>query len=67
MSLRYFHVVFIVLSVAMTALVGGWGLNRYFTAGNGSDLALAVIFLVFGLVLVLYGLRFFHKLKELEG
>lgn len=66
MSLRYFHVVFIVLSVAMTALVGGWGLNRYFTQGSRSDLALAVTFLVFGLVLVLYGLRFFHKLKELE-
>ena len=67
MSLRIFHVVFIVLSVAMSALVGGWGLSRYFASGNGHGLALAAIFFLLGTVLVVYGLRFFHKLKELES
>jgi len=66
MSLRFFHVIFIVLCVAMAALVGGWSLHRYVEAGRGSDLALAVTFFVFGFVLVLYGMRYFHKLKELE-
>ena len=67
MSLRFFHVIFIVTAIAMAALVGGWGLRRYFTIGNGSDLALAMTFFGLGIILVLYGIRFFHKLKELEA
>ena len=65
MSLRAFHVLFIVLSIAMSAFVGAWGFNRY-RAGEGAEgLILAVVFFVFGLALVVYGARYFAKLKEL--
>jgi membrane protease YdiL (CAAX protease family) len=67
MSLRYFHVLFIIVCVALAALVGGWGLRRYLVAGSGADLGLALVFFVMGFVLILYGLRFFNKLKELES
>ena len=66
MSLRIFHVLFITLSVAMAAVVGGWGVQRYRNDGDSGALALGGIFFLLGLALVVYGTRYFRKLKELE-
>ena len=66
MSLRIFHVLFITLSVAMAAVVGGWGAQRYWKHGDGGALAVGAIFFSLGVVLVIYGTRYFGKLKELE-
>ncbi len=65
MSLRAFHLLFIALSIAMSAVVGGWGLQRWLAGGEAADLALGAFFFLFGFTLVLYGVRTWRKLREL--
>lgn len=65
MSLRLFHVLFIALAIALSAMVTGWGIQQYLTLGDKSGLVLAGVFFIIGLALVLYGSRYFRKLKEL--
>ena len=66
LSLRSFHVVFIVASIALSLWVGVWGVQRYFESGSGTGLATGVIFFLGGFVLLIYGMRFFAKLKRLD-
>jgi len=66
MSLRAFHVLFISCSILLSAGVGGWGLQSYLTTEDTGSLALGVAFFALGLVLLLYGVRTFKKLRELE-
>jgi hypothetical protein len=65
-SLRLFHVLFIALSIALSAVVSAWGVQRFLDRGESSGLVLAVVFIVAGLSMVVYGSRYFQKLKELE-
>ena len=65
MSLRVFHIVFIAVCIALSAWVGVWGIRDYMAERSVGALALAIVFLVGGLVLVLYGRKAFDKLKEL--
>lgn len=58
MSLRAFHILFIIVTVLLCLFVGLWGLR------NGS-VALGVTFFVVGAVLIEYGRRFFRKLREI--
>jgi len=66
MSLRIFHVVFIVASIALSAFVGGWGFWRYSAGGGGTDLVLALLFLACGAALVGYAAKAFQKLREVS-
>ncbi len=66
MSLRIFHILFIALSIALSAMVAGWGVQQYLTLGDKGGLVLAGVFFIIGLALVVYGTRYFHKLKELS-
>jgi hypothetical protein len=65
MSLRVFHIVFIAVCIALSAWVGVWGIRAYMADHSAGALALAIVFLVGGLVLVLYGRKAFDKLKEI--
>ncbi len=65
MSLKAFHLLFIALSIALSAGVGGWAIQRYLGGGGAGDLALGMVFFAGGLALLVYGGRFFRKLKEL--
>lgn len=65
MSLRLFHVIFIVVSVLLSVFVGAWGIWFFSTTGQVSGLALSAAFALMGAALVWYGNRFFEKLKEL--
>jgi hypothetical protein len=65
MSLRIFHIIFVVVSVLLCLFVGVWGIRHYGVEHDGSSLALAVIFLGCGAALVVYGFRVYRKLKEL--
>ena len=65
MSLRIFHILFIALSIALSAMVAGWGVQQYLTLGEKGGLVLAAVFFLIGCALVVYGTRYFHKLKEL--
>ena len=66
MSLRVFHVLFIALSIALSAMVAGWGVQQYLASQGRDGLILAGVFFVVGLALVVYGARTFQKLKELS-
>ncbi|HVT43511.1 MAG TPA: hypothetical protein VMT00_03895 [Thermoanaerobaculia bacterium] len=66
MSLRIFHVIFIVSSIALCGLAGGWSIRRYLETGAGSHLGMAVLFLAAALGLIAYAFRAFRKLRELR-
>lgn len=65
MSLRIFHVVFIVASVALCLYVGLWGVREFVRTSSNGGLALAVVFFACGGALVVYGKKTFRKLREL--
>ncbi|MEO8035948.1 MAG: hypothetical protein ABI837_16035 [Acidobacteriota bacterium] len=65
MSLRIFHIIFIVVSVLLCLFVGGWGIRQYALEHDASSLLLSGIFLLCGAGLVVYGSRVYRKLKEL--
>jgi membrane protease YdiL (CAAX protease family) len=65
MSLRVFHIVFVIVCIALSLWVGVWGIHDYMQERSIGALALAIVFLLSGLVLVLYGRRAFEKLRDL--
>lgn len=66
MSLRIFHIVFIVAAFGLSLFVTLWGFREYMTTHSGGALALAIVFLVAAVVLIAYSFRAFAKLKELD-
>ncbi len=67
MSLRIFHIVFIVLSTITAFGFAAWGLAEYQTTGAMVDLWLAIGAVVVGIALIWYGNKFFKKLKTLKS
>jgi steroid 5-alpha reductase family enzyme len=65
LSLRSFHLFFIAVSVLLAAWVGVWGVQSWQATGSGGDLTLGLLFVVLGVVLLVYGLRARKKLREL--
>ena len=65
MSLKAFHIFFITLSMLLSLLVGGWGVNRYLTGDSLEGLVLGVFFFLFAVALLVYGLYFLRKVDEL--
>ncbi len=65
MSLRIFHLVFIIVCVALSLWVGVWGIRGYMNERSVGALSLGILFLLSGVVLVVYGRRAFEKLRDL--
>ena len=65
MSLRFFHILFIVLSALMSLVVGIWAIDAYRTDASPTWLALAILAFVGGGLLVVYGNRFLQKTRKL--
>jgi hypothetical protein len=65
MSLRIFHIIFVIVCVGLAVCVGAWGIRAWMTERSPGALALGIVFLLSGLVLVLYGKRAFAKLRDL--
>ncbi len=65
MSLKAFHLVFVVASILLGMGVGGWGIHQYQSKGDIELLILGIIFLVMGIGLVLYGKRMLKKTKDI--
>jgi hypothetical protein len=59
MSLKAFHLLFIVASILLCWSVGGWSVNRGNPAG-------AIVCTAAGLGLVGYGAFFLRKLKKIQ-
>lgn len=66
LSLRSFHVVFIVMSILLSVGVGLWGAQQFLQRSSGQGLVMAAIFLLCGALLSVYAVRYFGKLRRLE-
>jgi ABC-type Mn2+/Zn2+ transport system permease subunit len=64
-SLRAFHLLFITLSVILTAFFATWALGQYSAAHDASYVVVAAGSLAAGLGLVLYGAQFQRKTRNL--
>ena len=65
MSLKSFHIFFIVVSTLTTFGFGIWSLLESRRTGQTSDVVLGIVSLAASVSLVIYGLRFFKKLKQM--
>ena len=65
MSLRAFHIVFVIVTVALSLYVTVWGIREYAQERDLAALALAMLFLVAGVGMVIYGKKVFAKLRDL--
>lgn len=66
MSLRFFHIVFISICVVMSLFVGGWGVQEYLQTQSLTALVLAILCFLLGFGLIVYGVKVYAKLKELD-
>jgi hypothetical protein len=65
MSLRFFHIVFIIVSVLLSLVVGLWAIDAYRTDGSTTWIALAALAFAGGGFLVVYANRFLQKMRKL--
>lgn len=66
MSLKAFHVFFVVLSVLCALGFGAWSIADYLRTGSGGVLALGILGFVGAAALVFYGFWFLRKLKNVS-
>lgn len=65
MSLKTFHLLFVTASVILAFGFGAWGIEAYSSRGEEGTLLLALLSLLFGAGLIVYGVRVRTKLKGL--
>ena len=63
MSLKAFHVVFVVASILLSGVLTAWSYGHYSTAGGSDMLALAILGVVSIAALIVYGVWFLKKMK----
>ncbi len=63
MSLKAFHIVFIILSTALTVGFGVWATRDFAQSGSLVNLSLGVGSFIGSVVLAVYGVWFLRKLK----
>ncbi len=66
MSLKAFHIVFVVVVIATAVVVGAWGLRHYRANGDTLSLALGIGSLVLAIGMIPYGVWFLRKLKHVS-
>lgn len=65
MSLRAFHIIFIIATIVLSLYVALWGIREYAQGRNGGALGLGIVFLLTAVALMIYGKKAFAKFKEL--
>jgi hypothetical protein len=65
MSLKAFHIFFVVVSILLSLWVGVWGVQSYRAQGGASHLALAIVFFALGAALLVYGRLVARKLRAI--
>ncbi len=66
MSLRAFHIVFVICTIVLSLFVALWGIREFSEQRDVSSLALGILFLVTAVALMVYGKKVARKLKELQ-
>lgn len=62
LSLRSFHLVFVVIVIIAADMFGAWGVWTYSQTGEGWTLTAGILSFVAGLALIAYALWFVKKL-----
>ena len=65
MSLRAFHIVFVIVTVVLSLYVAVWGIREFAQERSTMGLVLAILFLITAIGGMVYGRKAFTKLKEL--
>ena len=65
MSLKAFHLIFVIASILLGLGVGGWGIHEYRTQGELGSLVIGVVFFTMGIALFFYGRRMLKKTKDI--
>jgi hypothetical protein len=66
MSLKAFHVFFIVISVLLCLGFGAWCLDSDYARGRAAYTVAGYVSFGMGVLLVLYEIRFLRKFKDLD-
>ncbi len=66
MSLKAFHIVFVVMSILLAFFCGIWLLHEYASDHDTPELAAGVLFLLAGGGLICYGKSVLRKLKHIS-
>jgi len=66
MSLKAFHIFFIILSILLAFGFAGWMIENYFRTANTMMLAGACGSILIGIALAIYGIRFLRKLRHVS-
>ncbi|MEO8381913.1 MAG: hypothetical protein ABI779_19785 [Acidobacteriota bacterium] len=65
MSLRVFHIIFVIVTIVLSLFVALWGIRMFSEEKSASALALGILFLLTAVGLMIYGKKVARKLKEL--
>ena len=65
MSLRIFHIIFVIVTVALSLFVTMWGYREFAQQHSNGALALAIVFFLTAVAMSVYGKKVYTKLKEL--
>ena len=66
MSLKAFHVFFVVVSTLLALGFGAWSIAEYSRTGQGGTLAMGIASFAAAAALVVYGFWFLRKLKNVS-
>jgi hypothetical protein len=65
MSLRAFHIVFVVVTIVLSLYVALWGFREFSEERSATALTLAILFAIMAVGLMVYGKKAFTKLRDL--
>jgi len=65
-SLKAFHIFFVIVTVLMSGVVAAWAWRQYQTKPETTYLALAIGGWVFAVLFLAYGVWFLKKLRHLD-
>jgi hypothetical protein len=65
MSLKIFHMVFVMVCVALSIWVAVWGIHDYMVEHSTGALTLAGVFILGAVLLVVYAKKAYVKLRDL--
>jgi len=65
MSLKVFHIVFVILTTILSLFVALWGIREFAEQKSTGGLVLGLVFFAAAIALMVYGKRVYAKFKEI--
>jgi hypothetical protein len=66
MSLKAFHIVFVVASILLAFFFGAWLMHDYFATREVAELVVGILSVLAGIGLICYGKSILRKLKHIS-